>query len=71
MVTIASKRGTSTIDSEDLVFKKVSSKTPKNETITTNRGTSVINTSDIPAQKKVNLKGQTINTKRGTSSETL
>ena len=71
MVTITSKRGTSTINAQGLIFKKVSSKLPKNETITTNRGTRVIKAKDIPTVSQPSLKGQKITTKRGTSTETL
>jgi len=71
MTTITSKRGTSTINAQGLIFKKVSSKLPKNETITTNRGTSVIKAKDIPTVSQPSLKGQKITTKRGTSTETL
>ena len=71
MVTITSKRGTSTINAQGLIFKKVISKLPKNETITTNRGTSVIKAKDIPTVSQPSLKGQKITTKRGTSTETL
>ena len=71
MVTITSKRGTSTINAQGLIFKKVSSKLPKNETITTNRGKSVIKAKDIPTVSQPSLKGQKITTKRGTSTETL
>ena len=71
MVTITSKRGTSTINAQGLIFRKVSSKLPKNETITTNRGTSVIKAKDIPTVSQPSLKGQKITTKRGTSTETL
>ena len=66
MVTLTSKRGTSTIRGDGLVFKRVTSKLPKNEVITYNLGTSVINSNDIPTQKKVSLKGQTVTVKRGT-----
>jgi hypothetical protein len=71
MVKLTSKRGTSTINAQGLIFKKVSSKLPKNETITTNRGTSVIKAKDIPTVSQPSLKGQKITTKRGTSTETL
>ena len=71
MVTITSKRGTSTINAQGLVFGKKSSAVPKNETITTNRGTSVIKAKDIPTVSQPSLKGQKITTKRGTSTETL
>ena len=66
MATITSKRGTSTTTDDGLVFGKKSSVLPKNETITVNLGTKVIKTADIPTQKKVSLKGQTITVKRGT-----
>ena len=68
MATITSNRGTSTIKDDGLVFGKKSSELPANESITTNLGTSVVKTADIPAQKKVNLKGQTITVKRGTDT---
>ena len=68
MTTITSKRGTSTIKDDGLVFGKKSSVLPKNETLTINRGTKVIKTEDIPTQKKISLKGQTVTVKRGTDS---
>jgi hypothetical protein len=68
MTTITSKRGTSTTTDDGLVFGKKSSVLPKNETITVNLGTKVIKTADIPTQKKVSLKGQTITVKRGTDT---
>ena len=71
MTTITTNRGTSTMNAQGLIFKKVSSKLPKNETITTNRGTSVIKTEDIPNVVKTDLKGQTITVKRGTEVITL
>jgi len=71
MTTITSKRGTSTINAQGLVFGKKSSAVPKNETITTNRGTSVIKAKDIPTIVKPSLKGQTITVKRGTGVITL
>tara|TARA_R110000824_G_scaffold366343_1_gene554997 strand:- start:818 stop:1033 length:216 start_codon:yes stop_codon:yes gene_type:complete len=71
MTTITSKRGTSTTTDDGLVFGKKSSVLPSNETITVNLGTKVIKTEDIPAQKKVSLKGQTITVKRGTEVITL
>ena len=71
MVTLTSKRGTSTIDGQGLVFGKKSSVLPKNETITTNRGTGVIKAKDIPNVAKPSLKGQTITVKRGTEVITL
>ena len=71
MTTITTNRGTSTINAQGLIFKKVSSKLPKNETITTNRGTSVIKAKDIPTIVKPSLKGQTITVNRGTEVITL
>jgi hypothetical protein len=71
MTTITSKRGTSTTTDDGLVFGKKSSVLPSNETITVNLGTKVIKTEDIPAQKKVSLKGQTVTVKRGTEIITL
>ena len=71
MTTITSKRGTSTTTDDGLVFGKKSSVLPNNETITVNLGTKVIKTEDIPAQKKVSLKGQTVTVKRGTEVITL
>ena len=71
MARITSKRGTSTVSTQGLVFGKVSSKLPKNEIITTNRGTSVINTNDIPRVSQPSLKGQKITVKRGTEVITL
>ena len=68
MTTITSNRGTSTIKDDGLVFGKKSSVLPKNESITVNLGTKVIKTADIPTQKKVSLKGQTITVKRGTDT---
>jgi len=66
MTTITSNRGTSTIKDDGLVFGKKSSVLPKNEYITVNLGTKVIKTEDIPTQKKISLKGQTVTVKRGT-----
>jgi hypothetical protein len=71
MATITSKRGTSTIKDDGLVFGKKSSVLPKNESITVNLGTKVIKTADIPAQEKADLKGQKITVKRGTEVITL
>ena len=71
MTTITSKRGTSTIKDDGLVFGKKSSVLPKNETITVNRGTKVVKTEDIPTIAKIDLKGQTITVKRGTGVITL
>ena len=71
MTTITSNRGTSTTTDDGLVFGRKSSVLPKNETITVNRGTEVIKTEDIPAEKKVSLKGQTVSVKRGTDSIVL
>ena len=71
MTTITSKRGTSTITDNGLVFGKVSSKLPKNETITINLGTKVVKTADIPSVSKPSLKGQIITVNRGTAVKTL
>ena len=71
MTTITSKRGTSTITDDGLVFGRKTSVLPKNESITVNLGTKVIKTEDIPTQEKVDLKGQTITVKRGTGVQTL
>ena len=71
MTTITTNRGTSTIDTQKLVFGKKSSKLPKNETITINLGTSVVKTSDIPTKEKIDLKGQRITVNRGTGVITL
>ena len=68
MTTITSNRGTSTTKDDGLVFGKKSSVLPANESITVNLGTKVIKTADIPTQKKVSLKGQTITVKRGTDT---
>ena len=68
MVTLTSKRGTSTITDDGLVFGKKSSVLPKNESITVNRGTKVVKTEDILTEKKISLKGQTVSVKRGTDS---
>jgi len=71
MATITSKRGTSTTTDDGLVFGKKSSVLPENESITVNRGTKVVKTKDIPTDKKVSLKGQTVSVKRGTDSIVL
>jgi len=71
MVTLTSKRGTSTIDGQGLVFGKKSSVLPKNETLTTKRGTDVVKTADIPTVAKPSLKGQKITVNRGTEVITL
>ena len=71
MTTLTSKRGTSTINAQGLIFKKVSSKLPKNETITPHRGTGVVKVKDIHTVSKVDLKGQTITVNRGTGVKTL
>ena len=68
MTTITSKRGTSTITDDGLVFGRKTSVLPKNESITVNRGTKVVKTEDIPTQKKISLKGQPVTVKRGTDS---
>ena len=71
MVTLTSKRGTSTINGQGLVFGKKSSVVPKNETLTIKRGTDVVNTSDIPTIAQPSLKGQKITVNRGTEVITL
>ena len=71
MTTITTNRGTSTINTQKLVFGKKSSKLPKNETITINLGTKVVKTADIPNVSKPSLKGQKITVKRGTEVITL
>ena len=71
MTTIASKRGTSTINAQGLVFGKRSSIVPKNETLTTKRGTDVVKVKDIPKVSQPSLKGQTITVNRGTAVKTL
>jgi hypothetical protein len=71
MTTITSKRGTSTINSQGLVFGKRSSIVPKNETLTTKRGTDVVKVKDIPTVSKIDLRGQTITVNRGTGVITL
>ena len=71
MTTLTSKRGTSTINAQGLIFKKVSSKLPKNETITTKRGTDVIKVEDIPNVQKADLTGQIVTVNRGTAVKTL
>lgn len=68
MTTLTSQRGTSTVNGNGLIFKKVSSKLPKNETITINLGTKVVKAKDIPNVEKIDLKGQRITVNRGTDS---
>ena len=81
MVKITSKRGTSTIDAENVknwaganyeeFQKEQLSAAGKNAVLTQNRGTSTIKAKDIPDVPRPSLKGQKITTKRGTSTETL
>jgi hypothetical protein len=71
MTTITSKRGTSTIKDDGLVFGKKSSALPKNESITVNLGTKVVKTEDIPNVTNIDLTGQTITVNRGTGVKTL
>lgn len=80
MVTLTSKRGTSTIKTETVQnwagetfknFEKARLAQIKNETLTTNRGTGVVQVKDIPTVAKPSLKGQKITVKRGTEVITL
>ena len=71
MTTLTSRRGTSTINAQGLVFGKRSSKLPKNETITTKRGTDVIKVEDIPNVQKADPTGQIVTVNRGTAVKTL
>ena len=71
MARITSKRGTSTVSTQGLIFGKKSSAVPKNESITVNLGTKVVKTADIPNVSKPSLKGQKITVKRGTEVITL
>ena len=81
MVKITSKRGTSTIEVENVKnwagddFKKVQKERLKlagGETkLSQQRGTSTIKAKDIPDVQRPSLKGQKITTNRGTSVEIL
>ena len=68
MTTLTSKRGTSTISAQGLIFGKKTSVLPENETITINLGTDVVKVKDIPNVQKADLTGQRITVKRGTDS---
>jgi|TARA_Y100000310_G_scaffold201141_1_gene201223 hypothetical protein len=81
MVKITSKRGTSTINAENVknwageTFKKFQKEQLKvageNTELSQQRGTSTIKAKDIPDVPERSLKGQKVTTKRGTSVETL
>jgi len=80
MVTITSKRGTSTRKTQDVMnwagqtfknFEKSRLAQINNETLTTKRGTDVVRVRDIPTIAQPSLKGQTITVKRGTEVITL
>jgi len=80
MVTLTSKRGTSTIKTQDVMnwagqtfknFEKARLAQIKNETLTTKRGTDVVKVKDIPTVSGLNLTGQTITVNRGTAVITL
>ena len=71
MTTLTSKRGTSTINAQGLIFGKRTSVLPENETITINLGTDVVKVKDIPTVSKIDLTGQTITVNRGTAVKTL
>jgi hypothetical protein len=81
MTKITSKRGTSTINAENVKnwagetfkqFQKEQLKAAGKDTmLSQNRGTSTITAKDIPDVPAQDLKGQKVTTKRGTSTETL
>ena len=81
MTKITSKRGTSTINAENVKnwagetfkqFQKEQLKAAGSDTmLSQKRGTSTIAAKDIPDVPAQDLKGQKITTKRGTSVETL
>ena len=80
MVTLTSKRGTSTIKTQDVMnwagqtfknFEKARLAQIKNETLTIKRGTDVVKVKDIPTVSGLNLTGQTITVNRGTEVITL
>jgi hypothetical protein len=71
MTTLTSKRGTSTINAQGLIFGKRTSVLPENETITINLGTDVVKVKDIPTVSKIDLTGQIITVNRGTAVKTL
>ena len=81
MTKVTSKRGTSTINAENVKnwagetfkqFQKEQLKAAGKDTmLSQKRGTSTIAAKDIPDVPAQDLKGQKITTKRGTSVETL
>jgi|TARA_B100001079_G_scaffold250714_1_gene242481 hypothetical protein len=81
MTKITSKRGTSTINAENVKnwagetfkqFQKEQLKAAGKDTmLSQKRGTSTIAAKDIPDVPAQDLKGQKVTTKRGTSTETL
>ena len=81
MTKVTSKRGTSTINAENVKnwagetfkqFQKERLETAGKDTmLSQKRGTSTIAAKDIPDVPAQDLKGQKITTKRGTSTETL
>ena len=81
MTKVTSKRGTSTINAENVKnwagetfkqFQKEQLKAAGNDTmLSQKRGTSTIAAKDIPDVPAQDLKGQKVTTKRGTSTETL
>lgn len=81
MTKVTSKRGTSTINAENVKnwagetfkqFQKEQLKAAGKDTmLSQKRGTSTIAAKDIPDVPAQDLKGQKITTKRGTSTETL
>ena len=80
MTTLTSKRGTSTIQTQDSMnwagqtfkdFEKARLAEIKSETLTTKRGTDVVKVKDIPKVSQPSLKGQKITVNRGTEVITL
>ena len=81
MTKVTSKRGTSTINAENVKnwagetfkqFQKEQLKAAGKDTmLSQKRGTSTIAAKDIPDVPAQDLKGQKVTTKRGTSTETL
>jgi hypothetical protein len=71
MTTLTSKRGTSTINAQGLIFGRRTSVLPENETITINLGTDVVKVKDIPNVQKADLTGQIVTVNRGTAVKTL
>ena len=80
MVTLTSKRGTSTTKTETVQnwagetfknFEKARLSQIQNETLTTKRGTDVVKVKDIPTIAQPSLKGQKITVCRVTEVITL